>query len=150
MARYIIPEEVWQRVQAHFPQRPPRLKGGRPVVADRDVLTGILFVLKTGIAWDDLPAEMGCGCGVTCLRRLRDWHQAGTWKHVSQTLQQSMPKADRIDWFRAEVDGRSNVRRRRRPRAVAGYGFGGEVGGEAEASDVLEAMVTEESPLSEA
>src|SRR5215831_8258371 len=44
---------------------------GRKPVDDRKALTGILFVLKTGIPWEDLPVEMGCGCGMTCWRRLQ-------------------------------------------------------------------------------
>jgi transposase len=43
-------------------------------VPDGAALTGILFVLKTGIPWKYLPAEMGCRSGMTCWRRLRGWH----------------------------------------------------------------------------
>ena len=48
-------------------------------MADRAALTGILFVLRTGIQWEMLPLEMGCGSGITCWRRLRDWQEAGVW-----------------------------------------------------------------------
>ena len=50
---------------------PPRPKSGRPPVPGRAALTGMLFVLRTCIPWEMLPAEMGCGSGVTCRRRLR-------------------------------------------------------------------------------
>ena len=46
-----------------LPPEPPKPKGGRPRVSDRAALTGILFVLKTGIPWEYLPAEMGAGAG---------------------------------------------------------------------------------------
>ena len=59
------------------PPEPPNPKSGRPRVSDRAALTGILFVLKTGIPWEYLPVEMGGGSGMTCWRRLRDWYQAG-------------------------------------------------------------------------
>jgi transposase len=46
-----------------IPPEAPKPQGGRPRVSDRAALTGILFVLKTGIPWEYLPAEMGCGSG---------------------------------------------------------------------------------------
>jgi transposase len=72
-------------------------------------LTGILFVLKTGMAWRDLPLELGCGSGMTCWRRLRDWQKAGVWEKLHQELLRRLQMANRIDWSRAVVDS-SNVR----------------------------------------
>lgn len=46
------------------------------------VLTGILFILRTGIPWHELPLEMGCGSGMTCWRRLRDWQALGLWQRL--------------------------------------------------------------------
>ncbi len=48
-----------------------------PAVPDRAPLAGIVFVLRTGIPWQMLPVEMGCGRGSTCWRHLRDWQAAG-------------------------------------------------------------------------
>src|SRR5262245_24197781 len=70
----------------------------------RKILTGILFVLKTGIAWDDLPAELGCGCGKTCRRYLRRWHRAGVWRRLHALLLAELNGADQIDWQRAPID----------------------------------------------
>lgn len=67
-------------------------------------LTGILFVLKSGIPWEMLPQEMGCGCGMTCWRRLRDWHDAGVWKRLHELLLAELNEADEIDWSRAVAD----------------------------------------------
>src|SRR6266511_6399803 len=83
-------------------RRSPRADG--PGVSDRSALTGILFVLKTGIPWEYLPAEMGCGSGMTCWRRLRDWYQAGVWRRLHQVLLEELAQADRIDWDRAALD----------------------------------------------
>ena len=73
-------------------------KGGRPRVSDRAALTGILFVLKTGIPWEMLPQQMGCGCGMTCWRRLEEWHEAGVWERLHGRLLNRLGKADEIDW----------------------------------------------------
>ena len=54
-----------------------RIPRGPALVEDRAVLGGIIYVLRGGVPWRLLPAgELGCGSGVTCWRRLRDW-QAG-------------------------------------------------------------------------
>lgn len=121
MTKQLLPDPVWETIEPYFPPRPPRLKGGRPATSDRDVLTGILFVLKTGIAWDDLPLEMGCGCGVTCLRRLREWDQSGTWQQVARILRSSLRHAKRIDWARAESEARDLAKRSRRVSTTAEY-----------------------------
>jgi transposase len=77
MAKPLLPDELWELIRPLIPPHPPQPKGGRPWLDDRKALTGIIFVLKTGIPWEDLPHEMGCGCGMTCWNRLRDWQAAG-------------------------------------------------------------------------
>jgi len=73
----------------------------------RKVLTGILFVLKSGIPWEMLPKEMGCGSGMTCWRYLRDWQAAGVWQRIHEVLLARLRAADRLDWSRAVVDSAS-------------------------------------------
>ena len=107
MAKPLLPDELWRLIEPCLPPPKPHPRGGRPRLPDRQVLTGILFVLKTGIPWEDLPQEMGCGCGMTCWRRLRDWQQAGVWKKIFQVLLCHLQGADRIDWSRAVVDSAS-------------------------------------------
>jgi transposase len=104
MAKELLPDALWARIAPLLPPEPPKPKGGRPRVSDRAALTGILFVLKTGIPWEHLPAEMGCGSGMTCWRRLRDWYQAGVWRRLHQVLLEELAQADRIDWDRAALD----------------------------------------------
>ena len=82
-------------------REPPKPKGGRPRVPDRAALTGIIFVLKSGIPWELLPPELGCGSGVTCWRRLRDWQEAGVWDRLHRELLDRLGDADQIDWSRA-------------------------------------------------
>jgi transposase len=73
----------------------------------RAVLTGILFILQTGLHWDLLPREMGCGSGMSCWRRLRDWQEAGVWDQLHELLLAQLRAADQIDWSRVIVDSSS-------------------------------------------
>jgi transposase len=106
MARPLLDDALWTKVQPLLPPPKPRRfrYPGRKRLDDRDVLTGILFVLKTGIPWEVLPLEMGCGCGMTCLNRLKEWHHAGVWQRLHQVLLSELRGADRIDWSRAAAD----------------------------------------------
>jgi transposase len=79
MAAVLLPDALWDLIEPLLPALPPRLTGGRPRVPDRACLTGILFVLRSGIPWQMLPKELACGSGMTCWRRLRDWQQEGIW-----------------------------------------------------------------------
>jgi transposase len=107
MAKPLLSDDLWAIVEPLLPTEPPKPKGGRPRVSDRAALTGIIFVLKSGIPWELLPLEMGCGSGVTCWRRLRDWQAAGVWDRLHQTLLDELGAADQIDWERASLDSAS-------------------------------------------
>jgi len=107
MAKPLVSDELWALVAPLLPPEPPKPKGGRPRVPDRKCLTGIIFVLKTGIQWELLPQEMGCGSGMTCWRRLRDWQAAGVWEALHHTLLDRLGEAGQLDWSRASLDSAS-------------------------------------------
>ena len=107
MAKPLLPDGLWERIKPLLPPEPPRPKGGRPRVSDRLALTGILFVARTGTAWELLPPELGCGSGMTCWRRLRDWQVSGVWQKVWHVLLDELGLADKIDWSKAVVDSSS-------------------------------------------
>ena len=108
MTKQLVPNELWERIELLIPKREsPTEKGGLPPIDDRAALTEILFVLKTGIPWEDLPLEMGCGCGLTCWRRLRDWQAAGVWDRLHELLLAELRGADEIDFSPAAVDSGS-------------------------------------------
>ncbi|HWL68272.1 MAG TPA: IS5 family transposase [Geminicoccus sp.] len=103
----LVSDELSRVVEPLLPVRPPRPKGGRPPVDDRRALEGIVFVLRTGVGWAYLPKEMGCGSGMTCWRRLRDWQAAGVWARLHRVLLDRLGKANAIDWSRACIDSAS-------------------------------------------
>ena len=107
MGKELVSDELWKIVEPLLPEEPPKPKGGRPRVDDRATLTGIIFVLRSGIPWEMLPKEMGCGSGSTCWRRLRDWQEAGVWEGLHRVLLDRLGEADRIDWERASLDSAS-------------------------------------------
>ena len=107
MAKPLVSDKLWEEVEPLLPVIPPCPRGGRPRIPDRAVLTGIVFVLRTGTPWELLPPEMGCGSGMTCWRRLRDWQQAGVWEVLHWMLLQRLADADRLDWSRACLDSGS-------------------------------------------
>jgi transposase len=107
MAKELVTDELWEIVEPLLPPEPPKPRGGRPRVPDRAALTGIVFVLKTGIPWEMLPKEMGCGSGSTCWRRLRNWQEADVWERLHRALLDRLGQADEIDWSRACLDSAS-------------------------------------------
>ena len=107
MTKPLVSDDLWAVVAPLLPAEPPKPRGGRPRVPERACLTGISFVLRSGIPWEMPPRELGCGSGMTCWRRLRDWHAAGVWERLHRVLLDRLGEADRIDWSRASLDSAS-------------------------------------------
>lgn len=103
----LVPDSLWKIVRPLLPPEPPKPRGGRPRIPDRQVLAGILFVLKTGIPWEYLPQELGYGSGMTCWRRLRDWQEARVWERLHRELLERLHSAGQLDWSRASLDSAS-------------------------------------------
>jgi transposase len=76
MSKPLVTDELWEIIEPLLPEEAPKPKGGRLRVPDRAALTGIIFVLKSGLQWEMLPQEVGCGSGMTCRRRC--------WRYLSE------------------------------------------------------------------
>ena len=109
MARQPVSKELWLQLQPLIPTFTPSAKGGarKLAVSDEAALNGILFVLQTGIPWQELPQSLGYGSGMTCWRRLRDWNAAGVWEQLHHAMLTRLREHDQIDWSRASIDGSS-------------------------------------------
>ena len=109
MSQRLSDDALWSRIEPLLP-KPPRRRWktmGRPRVPDRAALTGILFVLRSGLPWQMLPKEMGCGSGSTCWRRLARWQRAGVWRRLHAVLLAELRQRGQLDLTRALVDSAS-------------------------------------------
>jgi transposase len=86
MGDQLVSKEFWEIIKPLHPAEPAKTVGGRPRVPNRAALSGIVYVLRSGIPWSMLLKEMGFVSGVTCWRRLRDWQRAGVWRRLHRIL----------------------------------------------------------------
>lgn len=129
----LVSDELWEQVAPLLPLEPkPSPLGGRPRVTNRQAFTGVVFVLKTGIPWQFLPIEMGCGSGSTCWRRFAEWTQLSVWSTLHNLFLSQLGKAGAINLERAVIDsasvravfgGRTRGRTRRTVRKPAVSGM---------------------------
>ena len=115
----MLTDEQWTKIAPLIPKRPENPKGGRPRVVDRLVLEGILWVLKTGARWKDLPPIYPHPS--TCWRRLREWHEAGVFKDMWRTFLSELDEEGILDWEESFVDAtfvpaKKGARRSEKPR----------------------------------
>lgn len=98
----MLSDEQWERIKAHVPRRPPSRKGGRPRADDRACLEGILWILKTGARWKDLPPEYPSPS--TCWRRLVQWEADGTLKAIWRAFLETLDEARILSWREVFMD----------------------------------------------
>lgn len=110
MARYEVSDEQWGLLQGLFPKQS---RGGR-WIDHRTMLNGMLWILRSGAPWRDLPARYGNFKSVN--HRFNRWRRDGTFDRVLKALQIRLDKQGKIDWDLWLVDGTSI----RASRAAAG------------------------------
>src|SRR4051794_36764807 len=122
-----VSDELWELVEPLLPvkARRSRYPGRKPVPA-RQALSGILFVLHTGIPWMHLPQELGYGSGYTCWRRLDEWQRAGVWDRLHALLLARLRAADEVEGAGAVVDASHVQEKRGAPKRVRAGSTGAE------------------------
>ncbi len=110
----LLPDELWNQVQPLLPAHRISSKGGRPPTDDRLCLRALIFILRSGMAYNLLPSEVFGVSGVTAWRRLRDWTGAGIWQQLHQLPLNRLGRLGEIDMRRAVVDCGSAMKRPRR------------------------------------
>jgi transposase len=105
MLHAIIDDALWSEVSKILPPEAKKGRTGRHRMDDRAVLSGIVLVLQTRMAWENIPCELGLGSGMTCLRRLREWQKSGIWNGLRDLLASRLRLGDRIPWWRADAQG---------------------------------------------
>ena len=104
----LVSDDLWKLIEPLLPpDRKPSSKGGRPGVPNRRTLTGVIFVLRTGIPWQALPKEMGCGSGSTCWRRFAEWTRLAVWSKLHALFLSALGKTGQINLERAVLDSAS-------------------------------------------
>lgn len=92
----LLTDEQWARIAPYFPEHPPSPKGGRPRAPDRDCLEGILWLVRTGARWQDIPVDLPSGS--TCWRRLREWAGEGALADVHARLIEELEDLGELDF----------------------------------------------------
>ena len=105
MARYgrLLTDAQWEQIRPLLPKRPKRPQGGRPPADDRKVLEGILWILRSGARWQDLPEEFPSPA--TCWRRLRDWEERGVWLTIWRAFLAELNQRQQLNWSESFLDG---------------------------------------------
>jgi transposase len=98
----VVTDALWGRVQPHLPPRPTQPKGGRPWADDRECLEGILWVLRSGARWRDLPGDLPSPS--TCWRRLQQWAGEGILDDIQAAVLQELDGSGRLDWDQLVAD----------------------------------------------
>lgn len=106
MSKLLVTDELWALFEPLIPKHPYTPGVGKPRVSDRVCLTGILFVLKTGVPWEDFPQEMGC-CGMTLWNRFDEWAKAGVWQKLHELLLANLRGAGLLSLSHVAVDSSS-------------------------------------------
>ena len=97
-----LPDLLWEKIEPLLPPERPKPRGGRPRVADRVVMAGIVYRLKTGCQWKALPDEFGSGS--TCHLRLHQWCQAGVFEKIFAELLRFYDSRRGIKWQWSSLD----------------------------------------------
>ena len=123
MTRRLVSDELWARVEPYLPVRAPHPKGGRPWVPDRECLEGVLWVLRSGARWCDIPVDLPSPS--TCWRRLQEWSGEGCLDDIQAAVVVELDELGLLNWDQLLADatfirGKKGVTRLVTPSAAKG------------------------------
>ena len=98
-----LTDEQWEKIEALLPKFERSPKGGPKPIDNRSVFEGILWVLRSGARWKDMPKEYPSPS--TCWRRLRDWEEQGVWQRVWRVFVGLLDAQGLLDWDETFADG---------------------------------------------
>ena len=119
--KYELTDEQWNLITDLFPEAAVGPKGGRPVVASRPCVEAILWILRSGARWKDLPPHFPSP--TTCWRRHKQWTEAGVWEKAWARLTRRLDRRGRVKHEEAMADGtfsaaKKGVKRSAKPNAA--------------------------------
>src|SRR4051794_26364522 len=91
----LLTDDHWSRVAPHLPRYKPSPKGGRPRADDRECMEGVVWLLRTGARWQDIPVDLPSGS--TCWRRLQEWAGEGVLEDIQAVLVEQLDARGRVD-----------------------------------------------------
>ena len=98
----VLTDEQWERIAPLLPEHRPSPKGGRPWADDRQCLEGILWLLRSGARWCDIPIDLPSGS--TCWRRLQEWAGEEVLQEIHAILIQELDDLGKIDFAELLAD----------------------------------------------
>lgn len=99
----LLTEEQWKKIEPLLPPPKASAKGGPKPIGNRPVFEGILWVLRSGARWRDLPSRYPSSS--TCWRRLRDWEEQGIWEEAWIALIHELDEQGQLNWMEIFADG---------------------------------------------
>lgn len=114
-----LTDEQWSVIQPYLP-KPSKV--GHPRVDDRKTLNGILYVLKTGCQWNNLPREYGSG--VTAWRRFTTWSEAGVWRRIWRELLKTLDEQESLEFSHTVMDSSVVSAKKGVKQSLTGVGRG--------------------------
>ena len=101
--RWKLTDQQWKKIEKLLPRPKSSKKGGRPWADHRKVFEGILWILRTGAPWADLPKQYPSPS--TCWRRLKLWEEQDVWLDAWRAFLSELDEKGQLDWSEAFVDG---------------------------------------------
>lgn len=100
---YEIPDVLWNRIVSLLPSSKRKKKAGRPRMNDRQAMSAIFYILRTGCQWNALPRSLGASS--TVHDRFQEWRKAGVFKRMWIDGLLEYDKKTGIDWEWQAMDG---------------------------------------------